>query len=363
MKNIFVSTLILLCLCLQACTVAKMARLPERSASNEPDYYEVKVVYGTDRKPTGLTSFSKWYGPARNYTGTPLQFGTVTVSIPKKHETGEIEKPDFWNIYGRQNPSKYIVLTGLDTIKAMAMTNLREMVRRSPDEDAFIFVHGYNNTFEDAARRTAQLAFDIGFRGCPAMFSWPSNGNPRQYVSDGENSEWAVPHLRNFILKVIAESKPRKLHVIAHSMGNKIFLDVLRSLQNDHPEVQFNQIILAAPDVDVAIFKDQIAPNITSMAQRITLYCSSNDRALLMARKIRSGYVRVGETPDPVYDGIETVDATSITNRLFNLNHSYINQSSPIIKDVFLLFKSNTPPENRNLVSMQASSGRYWVFK
>ena len=349
---------------LQGCSVAKKAVDTIGSpAPKEPSYYKVKVVYGTDRMPTGTASYDKWYGRARNYGGSSLQYGTVTVSIPKNHEVGQIEKPNFWNIYDRMNPSKYVVLTGLDTMKTTALANLREMVNRSPDKDAFIFIHGYNNTFADAAKRTAQLAFDIGFQGCPAMFSWPSNGKVSQYVSDGENSNWAVPHLRSFILKVIEESKPEKLHVVAHSMGNKIFLDVLRSLQRENPDVQFNQIILAAPDVDVAIFKDQIAPHITSMAKRITLYCSSNDRALLLARKIRSNYVRVGETHEPLYTGIETIDATSVTDKVFDLNHSYINQASPIIKDVFLLFKSNSPPDARNLRPIPITAGMYWVFK
>jgi esterase/lipase superfamily enzyme len=348
----------------QACAPPKIVKFAKKDRSiNNPSYYEVKVVYGTDRKPTGEKTYPKWYGASRNYEGSQLQYGTVTVSIPKEHKVGEIEKPNFWNIYDRENPSKYIVLTGLDTMKTTAITNLRAMVNRSRDKDAFIFVHGYNNTFEDAAKRTAQLAFDIGFRGCPAMFSWPSNGKPRQYVSDSENSDWAIPHLRSFILKVIEESKPEKLHVIAHSMGNKVLLNVLRTLQAENPDVQFNQIILAAPDVDVAIFKDQIAPKITQMAKRITLYCSANDKALMMARKLRSNYVRVGESHDPLYTGIETIDATSITDKLFDLNHSYINQSSPIINDVFLLFKSNASPQERNLVSMPVASGVYWVFR
>jgi esterase/lipase superfamily enzyme len=40
----------------------------------------------------------------------------------------------------------------------------------------FYNVHGYNVSFDDAALRTAQLAYDLTF-DCPAaFFSWPSKG-------------------------------------------------------------------------------------------------------------------------------------------------------------------------------------------
>lgn len=66
------------------------------------------------------------------------------------------------------------------------------MVDRS-ERRAFIFVHGFNNSFEDAARRTAQIAFDVKFDGVPLFYSWPSKGKALDYVYDTNNADQASP--------------------------------------------------------------------------------------------------------------------------------------------------------------------------
>jgi esterase/lipase superfamily enzyme len=53
-------------------------------------------------------------------------------------------------------------------------------------KDAFIFVNGCNVSFEDAARRTGQFAYDLEFLGV-LIFYWPSNGKFADYMND-ENS-------------------------------------------------------------------------------------------------------------------------------------------------------------------------------
>ena len=41
-------------------------------------------------------------------------------------------------------------------------------------KQVFVFVHGFNVSFENALRRTAQIAYDLNFDGAPFLFSWPS---------------------------------------------------------------------------------------------------------------------------------------------------------------------------------------------
>jgi esterase/lipase superfamily enzyme len=78
------------------------------------------------------------------------------------------------------------------------------MLRSARDESAgqrpaFIFIHGYNNSFADAARRTAQMAFDLDLDIVPIMYNWPSRGNVWDYQRDRRQFERSVPHLVEFL--------------------------------------------------------------------------------------------------------------------------------------------------------------------
>src|SRR5689334_11035650 len=50
-----------------------------------------------------------------------------------------------------------------------------------------IFVHGFNTSWEDAAKRYAQIQanlFDKTDLGQSILYSWPSNGSPLGYLPD-----------------------------------------------------------------------------------------------------------------------------------------------------------------------------------
>ena len=74
-----------------------------------------------------------------------------------------------------------------------------------------IFVHGYNVTFEEAALRTAQVAYDIEFKGVPVIYSWPAQGNTLSYTVDQINAAWSRPHLVEF-LQLLIEHSPIRNH-------------------------------------------------------------------------------------------------------------------------------------------------------
>ena len=54
--------------------------------------------------------------------------------------------------------------------------------------EVLVFVHGYNVTFGDALRQTAQLAFDLAFEGAPILYSWPASGNKGDYARDKDQA-------------------------------------------------------------------------------------------------------------------------------------------------------------------------------
>lgn len=104
--------------------------------------------------------------------------GTCEVSIPRDHRVGVVERPVWWRFEFRPDPNKHIVLHSISPSTTSAfLAELNGRLDRSQTRMAFVFVHGFNVSFEDAALRTAQLAYDLDFDGAPLMYSWPSSAD------------------------------------------------------------------------------------------------------------------------------------------------------------------------------------------
>ncbi len=155
-------------------------------------------------------------------------------------------------------------------------------------DHAFIFVHGYNTSFDYALYRTAQIAYDLKFDGAPFAYSWPSGGGLASYTYDRESSGQAEPYLKQFIELVIKQTGAKSVSVIAHSMGNQPTLQVLKDLKASKPEgVIISQIILAAPDVDRDNFEN-IADSIQGLANGRDALCGiERSRAHGVAKLLR----------------------------------------------------------------------------
>jgi len=185
----------------------------------------------------GIVTVLAWFeteaalaGPSRQYgneRGT-LELGTCQVSIPKHHREGQVERPSVFKLEFREDPRQHVVLLDVHEESPEAFyTGLRARVQGSPRKEAFVFVHGFNVTFENAARRTAQLAYDLDFQGAPIFYSWPSQGGLLQYAVDETNAVWTVPHLKELLTGVARQSDAESVHLIAHSMGNRALTSAL----------------------------------------------------------------------------------------------------------------------------------------
>ena len=294
-----------------------------------------------------------------------LQLGTCQVSIPKYHETGAVERPSILRLEFSEDPRKHVVLLDVQQEPPEDFyVALKSKVGSSSRQEAFVFVHGYNVTFEDAARRTAQLAYDLKFDGAPIFFSWPSQGGLLQYAVDETNVAWAVPHLKEFLAAIAKQSGAKSVHLIAHSMGNRALTSALLSLapkmRNQGP--MFHEIVLTAPDIDADVFKRDIAPRITRTAQRVTLYASSNDEALLMSKRLH-GYPRAGDSGNGliVVEGVETIDVSNVDTSL--IGHSYYGNNDTVLTDLFYVLTDPKPARDRQwLQAVPLGQMVYWVF-
>jgi esterase/lipase superfamily enzyme len=307
-------------------------------------------------------SASVSYGPQRGN----LELGACEVSIPKSHEVGELESPSVLRLEFREDPSRHVVLLGVQPEPAERFfTDLRECVGRSSQKSAFVFVHGYNVGFEDAARRTAQIAYDLKFDGAPIFFSWPSQAEILQYTVDETNVTWTAPHLLRFLTDVAEQSGAERIHLIAHSMGNRALTSALRdlSLMHESSKPMFNEVVLTAPDIDAETFINDIAPAVVKTARRVTLYASSNDEALIMSKKVH-GYPRAGDSGSQlvVVPGIDTVDVSAVDTSL--LGHNYYGDNSSVLTDIFELLNDSKPADQRQwLHAERLGLLKYWVFQ
>lgn len=323
-------------------------------------FHTVKVFYGTDRNKTNKSSLNDYFGEVRS----PVSYGQIDISIPFNHQQGKIEAPSIWRLEFSENPEKHIsMLTLVEMDKATLFKTVNQRLNESGTNSAFIFFHGYNVTFSAAAKRTAQMAFDLKFPGVPFFYSWPSAGRVSAYTKDKGNIQWSEPHIKSFLEDVAKKSDIENIYLIAHSMSNRGLTRALGTLITEQPELKskFKEVILAAPDIDAEVFKRDILPKLTAQQLPVTLYASADDKALLASKKVH-GYSRAGDTGDSIVvaEGIETIDATGLDTGF--LRHSYFSETQPMLNDIHALALKKLRAHQRTLLEKVEGKG-YWKFR
>lgn len=324
----------------------------------------IPVFYGTDRNRDDDTP-ARYFGGGR---GT-LSFGIAEVSVPTRgRDLGELTGPSWWHLEFSANPEKHVTLKSVGALgRDDFVASLKDSLAAADLHDVLIFVHGYNVTFEDAARRAGQLAVDLKFAGRTLLYSWASAADTKKYTVDESTIDWSRDHFDAFLQLALSEIGASKVHIIAHSMGNRAVINTLEraaSWQLPAGAAKLGQIILAAPDIDRDRFV-QLAAKFKGCAARITLYASSRDVALL-ASKFVHGYPRAGEAGDAltVVDGVDTIDASLVDTSLIGLHHSYFGEKRSILNDMFNLIVQQLAPDQRfDLQAAGDALRKYWSYR
>lgn len=335
-----------------------------KKKQSKPQFQTYQVLYGTNRKEgnhqKGNTiSF-------REKRNKKLSLGQCCVSIPKKHRQGELERPGwlYKHLFG-ESPKKHFTILDNNVVNQNHFIKLlKEKFEDSGANDVLLFIHGFNTSFKDAIYRTAQLGYDLCFRGAVTAFSWPSQGRGIDYISDIQSAEYSIPFLSDFIELILSSSNIGRFHIIAHSMGNLILCKALEKLNSKgiYPNSIINQIILAAPDIDRDVFFTQILP-IIKTTPNITLYACDKDNALKISRKLRSNYIRLGEGGNNllVADGLDSIDASEV--KMTTLGHTYFAQETSLLNEIHMVLE-NLPPNSRMLQEcFNAKQQKYWKLK
>ncbi len=343
------------------------------------------------------------FGGHRNQAASiedELTLGRAIVTVPRvKRRLGSINTPGWleqswlW-LTGRSpdgDPDKHFVIYGkgyrLFTSEAGFLAEVakhRAEAGRYKDH-AFVFVHGYNTSFDLALMRTAQIAYDLGEAGVgskpikpfgtPFLFSWPSAGGKfwsnLLYAYDQESSRFAVEHFKHFLKLVIEKTGAKKVHLIAHSMGNVAMMNALAGLSDwAAGKTVVEQVILASPDIDIGEFK-RLAARVKPLVKGLTMYASSNDAAMELSKQVHNGVARAGDVPKlgpTVVAGVHSIDISAITTCYFCTGHSEYVDQKDLLNDITVLLRRDLiPPPHERTAQLRpaevAGVGKFWRYE
>ncbi|TIQ90988.1 MAG: alpha/beta fold hydrolase [Mesorhizobium sp.] len=249
-------------------------------------------------------------------------FASVEVTVPKIHQVGAIER-----VRGsaNSNPAKDFTATEVEFYGAPQFAKAVGADIAMRGDRALVFVHGFNNGFDDGIYRLTQIAHDTKYSGTPVLFSWASSGKTTGYIYDKESANAARDDLEE-TLRMLARTKAKSIDIIAHSMGTWVTMEALRQLAitgDRDLSGKLGYVILASPDIDVDVFKKQMI-RYGKPDKPFAILLSGDDRALRLSSLISGDKPRVGDygdAADLASYGVSVVDLSK-TKGGDRLNHA-----------------------------------------
>jgi esterase/lipase superfamily enzyme len=168
-------------------------------------------------------------------------------------------------------------------------------IRRNKHK-AFVFVHGFNNNFQESLFRLAQLQADAKIDGTPILFSWPSQGQVGAYDMDKEAASYSRGYLMALLTMLSSSPEVSDILVVAHSMGAMLTVDALRQLRTEGKNrviARLSRVVLAAPDINAQTFRAQVQA-IGPLKPPLLVLVSKDDGALRMSSLLDGGVPRAG---------------------------------------------------------------------
>ncbi|MGQ3355057.1 MAG: alpha/beta hydrolase [Phreatobacter sp.] len=222
------------------------------------------------------------------------RFYRQVVTMPPGRATGTIPRPQITP----ESPSRHAMLSDRAALTPDAFRQqVAAAVNAKPYDgrDVLVYVHGFNTDYDEAAFRVVQVAADGGFRGTHVLFTWPSYRRVLAYGGDREVATASRDALDRLLTDLGRTPGVGRIHILAHSMGGFLTMEALRQVSiagNGELGGRLGEVILAAPDLDVEVFRQQMAR--ISRPSRISLFVQSDDRALAVSSTVAWDRQRVG---------------------------------------------------------------------
>lgn len=203
------------------------------------------------------------------------------------------------------------------TMGSFAANSLTAMVNGG--ENLLVFIHGFDNSFEDAIKRAGFNRAWFADGGAPGAttvvaFTWPSMGqllatNPTSLTS-GYRTDQSVAgssgfHIAKFFLEIdkltaaFRQAKPKgRVFLLAHSMGNWALQAGVQSWfqQRASADVVFDEVFLAAADERFDSFEQPAGGRLSllsRLAKRVSIYSSDLDTIIWLSNSV-NGIPRIG---------------------------------------------------------------------
>ena len=318
------------------------------TAASAPGATLVPMLVATTRAPTSDPGIL--YSGER---GPDIKLEEIVVSIPPdaNREAGEVQ----WPKKLPPDPAKDFATYSVSAIPDIDAARKWLSRNQASSRRLLIFVHGFNNRYEDAVYRLAQISHDSKANATPLLFTWPSRGSVFAYGYDKESTNFSRTALERVLTAAAAEPRVAEVTVLAHSMGTWLTVESLRqmAIRNGGIPAKIENVILAAPDLDIDVFRQLLAEHIDveidvfrqQLADmgperpKFTVFVSRDDRALKVSRRISGEIDRLGQIDinDPQYqallesEGITVLDLTALQGG-DRLNHSKYADSPEVVR-------------------------------
>jgi esterase/lipase superfamily enzyme len=309
-----------------------------------------------------------------------LELGSFDITVEPTLGLGMLLNASDWLI------NEEIQLKALQPLSRPAFAGeLREQILASSYRSLLVVVHGYRETFPSALRKTAFLTHVLDIDTPVLLFDWPgdqgaslSGYRRARRVATESGAELAAA-----LSLVVERVEPRRLWLVANSLGAQVVVDAFHHLAADGAfadgQTELENVILTAPDVGRREFDERFRAEIEVLADNLTIYVSANDRALLVSRLVNRGR-RLGEStlnprvPDqaqiaasfaalmrPTDRRLTLVDVTPV-NRTRNF-HNFGLETPEFFDDLFLRLTETDLPRGRRLHFLETpDQRRYFVL-
>lgn len=225
---------------------------------------------------------SQWVGTVRYE-----QYG---FSVPRDRQDTQIRYPS-----KTPDPRREYIVTKREILTRDSLIK-RAIAAANFNGTVAVFVHGYNYSHQEALYRAAQMAADADTLTPPILFSWPSTASVTGYVADRNAALASRTELGGLLRRLAAAPEVKRVVLFGHSMGGFLTMEAARQLklQGRDDVIAKLQIILAAPDIDVDVFRSQLR-DLGPLSNSITLLVSKMDKALRVSSMIGGERMRIGQ--------------------------------------------------------------------
>ena len=292
-----------------------------------------------------------WFGNERD-NSADIHYGEITYPV-----LYEPEQPHH-DVFSKNRISNVNTGAGHATLKVLTQLDYQTGIDNIKG-DALIYIHGYKTSFMSAVRSIAEWSSSSNFSGQIYLFSWPSQAKLTEYTSDKRSAVASSAALATLLTDLCA-NKTGKVHLFAHSMGSLAVVNALRCFEG-RIDALFENVILAAPDLDAEHFADKLWPEIKQLAKHWSVYFSNKDLAL-MASRILNSEPRLGASAYPI-EGLEFIDVSNVQLEQTGWvgSHNYHKRGSKITHDILALI-NGAKPRQRALIPHENNSADVWQF-